>query len=212
MHIDKLPIQSWDNLAAQYAEKFMDLELYNDTYDTFCLLLNKPNASILELGCGPGNITRYLLAKRPDFNITATDLAPNMVKLAKANNPSANCVVLDCKNISSLPTPFDGIVCGFCMPYLSKDECLKLIKDCASQLNNNGLLYFSTIEGDYSQSGYQSNSSRTDKMFVYFHEAGYLKKVLMDNNFVIENIIRKNYPKPDGIVDTHLIVIARKAD
>jgi 2-polyprenyl-3-methyl-5-hydroxy-6-metoxy-1,4-benzoquinol methylase len=67
----------------------MDLSLYDESYDDFCQLLQKKNASILEIGCGPGNVTKYLLGKRPDYKIHATDAAPSMLALAKINNPTA---------------------------------------------------------------------------------------------------------------------------
>ena len=41
---------------------------------------------VLEIACGPGNITKYISRLRPDFQITAIDLSPNMIELAKANN------------------------------------------------------------------------------------------------------------------------------
>ncbi len=46
---------------------FMNLDLYNDSYDTFCDQVKIKNATILEIGCGPENITKYLLKKRLDF-------------------------------------------------------------------------------------------------------------------------------------------------
>ena len=64
----------------------MDLDLYDDTYDTFCEEVNIENATILEIGCGPGNITKYLLNKRPDFRIEGVDVSPNMILLAVANS------------------------------------------------------------------------------------------------------------------------------
>jgi len=45
-------------------------------------LLNE-QAKVLELACGPGNITKCLLSKRPDLEILATDIAPNILELAK---------------------------------------------------------------------------------------------------------------------------------
>src|SRR5690606_4608879 len=98
---------------------------------------------------GPGNITRYLLAKRPDFTIDAIDIAPNMIELAKQNNPTANFEVMDCRGIAGISKKYDGIICGFCMPYLSKSDCGQLIADSANLLKDNGILYFSTIEGNY---------------------------------------------------------------
>ena len=86
----KITFQTWDKVATMYQDKFMNMDLYNDTYDAFCNLIKKSNPKIFEIGCGPGNITKYMLSKRPDFEIEAIDMAPNMIKLAKENNPTAN--------------------------------------------------------------------------------------------------------------------------
>src|SRR5688572_20967975 len=131
--------QTWNKIAGIYQDKFMDLDLYNDTYDAFCNLIGKPNAAIFEIGCGPGNITKYLLTKRPDFKIEAIDVAPNMIELAKENNPTADFNVMDCREIDTLTKTYDGIICGFCLPYLSKDDVAKLIQDSANLLSGGGI-------------------------------------------------------------------------
>ena len=77
---------TWNKVAKLYQDKFMDLDLYNDTYDTFCDQVNIRNATILDIGCGPGKITKYLLNKRPDFRIEGIDISPNMIELAKKND------------------------------------------------------------------------------------------------------------------------------
>jgi trans-aconitate methyltransferase len=158
--------QTWDKLASSYQDRFMDLDLYNDTYDLFCSLIEKQAASIFEIGCGPGNVTRYLLSKRPDFKIKATDVAPSMLALAKKNNPAIEVELMDCREIDKIAERVDGIMCGFCMPYLSKDDCLKLIKDCAGLLSSGGVLYFSTIEGDYNASDYETSGDGQHKVCV----------------------------------------------
>ena len=133
----KETINTYNNLAKNYQERFMEMQLYNDTYDKFCSLIEKKEASILEIACGPGNVTKYLLSKRPDFNLLGIDLAPNMVDLARSNNPSADFQVMDGREISQLKTNFDAIMCAFGMPYLSKDECAKLMKDASNLLATN---------------------------------------------------------------------------
>ncbi|WP_242927799.1 class I SAM-dependent methyltransferase [Pontibacter vulgaris] len=210
MDRNKITTETWDKLASAYQDRFMDLDLYNDTYDTFCQLIEKPYAKIFEIGCGPGNITRYLLSKRPDFKIEGIDVAPNMVQLAQANNPTASFKVMDCREIDTLTDKFDAIICGFCMPYLSKAECVKLISDCSNLLDSNGILYFSAIEGNYSKSGYETSSNGQYSMYVYYHEAEYLQKGLQENNFELIGLSRKQYPKPDNSSSTHMIFIARK--
>lgn len=201
---------TWNKLASMYQDKFMDMDLYNDTYDVFCDLVQKRGASVFEIGCGPGNITRYLLARRPDFRIEATDVAPGMVELAQKNNPTAHCSIMDCREIDQLTTFFDAIMCGFCLPYLSREDCTKLIKDCSALLHSDGVLYLSAIEDDYQKSAYETSSNGEHTMFVYYHQADYLLQALEENNFDTPQVIRKHYPKGEGASATHIIFIAVK--
>ena len=204
----KITFETWDKIASAYQEKFMELDLYNDSYDLFCQQIKNSDPSILEIGCGPGNVTKYLLAKRNDFKIEGIDVAPNMIKLAQVNNPQATFKVMDCRKISALEKKYDAIICGFCIPYLSKKDCSKMIKDCSSLLKNNGIFYLSAIEGDYENSGFEIGSTG-DKAFVHYYREAYLREKLIENNFEVINFIRINYPKNDGSTQSHLILIAK---
>ena len=177
---NEITFGTYDSAAKNYWDKVMDMDLYDDTYDMFCELIEKKNADIFEIACGPGNVTKYLLSKRPDFNIIASDIVPNMIELAKKNNPQADFQILDCRDIETIDNKFDAIMCGFCMPYLSKEECCKLIVDTSELLNSNGLLYFSTMEDDYDKSGFETTSfSGEDKVYIYYHQADYLSGCLI---------------------------------
>jgi ubiquinone/menaquinone biosynthesis C-methylase UbiE len=205
----KTTIETWNKIASLYQDNFMHLDLYNDTYDTFCNAIKKQNAAIFEIGCGPGNITKYVSTKRPDLKIDATDLSPNMIELAKQNVPTANFSLLDAREINTITKKYDGIMCGFCMPYLSKEDCSKLIKDCSCLLNNKGIFYCSFIEGDYNNSGFETGSSG-HKAYVYYHQQEYLQQLLAENDFENIQIFKKQYHKKDGSSQTHLIFIAVK--
>lgn len=210
MDHSRLAAEAFDRIAGLYRDKFMDLDLYDDTFAVFCSMVEKRGARIFEVGCGPGNITRYVLTKRPDFKILATDLAPNMISLAKEINPAADFMVMDCREIGHMKEKFDGIVCGFCMPYLSKTECAQLIFDCANLLNAGGIFYFSLIEDRYDRSGYETSSNGKESLFVYYHEEDYLRKSLSENNFELADLGRKKYTRADGTENTHLVIIAKK--
>jgi cyclopropane fatty-acyl-phospholipid synthase-like methyltransferase len=205
----KPTIDSFNKMAQSYEDRFMHFDLYNDTYDSFCSLIKKYNAEILDAGCGPGNISHYLLSKRPDFKILGIDLAPNMLELAGKNNPSAEFNLLDVRAIDQLKRKFDGIVCGFCVPYLSKEECAKLIADAYDLLDEAGVLYLSAIEGNYESSGYEMASNGVDKGYVYYYKENDLKDYFLESGFNIREVFRKSYPK-GGKVDTHLIFILKK--
>ncbi|MGZ4044449.1 MAG: class I SAM-dependent methyltransferase, partial [Bacteroidia bacterium] len=110
---NKNAVQIFNKLAKLYESKFMNVNLYGDTFDFFCDNIKKQNAEVLELACGPGNITKYLLNKRSDLKIFGTDLSPNMISLAKTNNPTTEFAIMDCREIGNLNKKYDAIMCGF---------------------------------------------------------------------------------------------------
>lgn len=203
-------IQTWNKLASLYEEKFMDVDLYNDTYDLFCDLLTQDHPTIFEIGCGPGNITRYLHRKKPGAVIEATDVAPAMVELAQQNVPSAYCHVMDCRDIGTLSSKYNGIICGFCLPYLVKEDALKLVTDGCSLLHPGGIFYISAIEGPYESSKFETSSNGEHTMFIYYHQEDYLREALEDNGCEVVQVSRKVFPKADGSGSANLILIAQK--
>lgn len=207
--MDKETLKTWNKIAKLYEEKFMDETLYNDTYDQFCAFLSKSNSTILEIGCGPGNITKYLLNKHPDFKITAIDMAENMIELATINCPTVTFKVMDSREIDKLETTFDGIISGFCLPYLSASETEKNIADFNKLLNENGVLYLSFVEGTESMSGFKT-SGAGDKVYFNYHLLENITNSLRANHFKNVNIIHKSFPRVDKPDEIHTIVIAEK--
>ncbi|MCL9804395.1 class I SAM-dependent methyltransferase [Flavobacterium amniphilum] len=205
----KKAVEAFNKNANQYQDRFMAFDLYNDTFDLFWGSIKKQNAEVLELACGPGNITKYLLQKRPDFQVLGTDLAPNMIELAQKNNPSADFQLLDCRDFVKLGRTFDGIMCGFGLPYISKEDAVQLITDSAACLNPGGVLYLSTMEDDYSKSGLKKGSNG-DEVFMHYHQADYLTAALEENGFELITLDRKDFPEQNGTITTDLILIARK--
>jgi len=201
---------TWDKLAQIYQDKFMEFALYNDTYDTFLISINNySSAKVLEVGCGPGNISKYLLSKNPELQITAIDASKNMIELAKMNNPTVQCIEMDARKINKLTDQYDAVICGFCMPYLSQSDVIDLISNCKNRLKNAGTLYLSFVEGDDSKSGYQVGSSG-DKMYFYYHPLDVLQETLKAHCFKTEHLIHKQYTKADNTVEIHTIIIASK--
>lgn len=208
MDKNKQAVFVFDKLADLYQSKFMDVSLYADSFDLFCNNLKPSRPSVLEVACGPGNITRYLLDKRPDLKILGTDLSENMVELAKKNNPEAEFEVMDCRAISRIEKKFDGVMCGFCLPYLSREEVEQLIADAYSILNPGGLIYLSTMEDDYENSAWKK-ASTGDETFQYFYKEDDLAAMLAKSGFEILNVQRKAYTSGDNLV-TDLVMIAEK--
>lgn len=209
MDVNKETFETWNKVAALYEEKFMHLDLYNESYDRFCEALVKHNSSVLEVGCGPGNITKYLLSKRPDLSVLAIDVAPKMIELAAKNNPTAQVKVMDCREISEIAILFDGIICGFCLPYLSGVESVKFISDCKNLLQTNGVLYISFVDGEETKSGFQIASSG-DRAYFNYHRTDNIVQVLLSNGFELPKIIEVDYEKSATKKELHTILLTKK--
>lgn len=204
----KITATTWNKVARLYEEKFMYLNLYDDTYDCLCDLL-KPNAEVLDVGCGPGNITKYILSKRTDVNVLGVDVSENMVALARNNCTDASFEVMDIRDIKRLENKFDCVVAGFCLLYLVKEDLELFISSSVQLLNASGYLYISVVEGDYSRSGFETGSTG-DGTYVYYYDTTCLLKLLNNNGFELISKFKKNYTSSAGISSTHLILIAKK--
>ncbi|WP_242087389.1 class I SAM-dependent methyltransferase [Aestuariivivens sediminis] len=208
MTTHKETLQTWNAIAKIYENKFMDFDLYNDTYDAICKALEKRNATILDIGCGPGNISKYVLSKRPDFKVLGIDMAPDMIELARKNNPTAHFQVMNITNIKGLKSKFDAIIGGFCLPYLSLKECKDLISDAYQLLNERGIIYLSFVEGDPDKSGFKEGHS--GRVFFYYHQLKDLMKPLVQVKFSEIKTSQVAYNISESEFELHTILTARK--
>lgn len=208
MDRNKETFETWNKIAAIYEDKFMNISLYDDTYNYICESVIQPGAKLLEIGCGPGNITRYLLTKRPDFDIYGIDISPNMIELAKKNNPTAHFDVMDCRYIGELTDSYDAIICGFCLPYLSDDEGNQLIANAYNLLNENGLIYISFVEGEADASGFKVGGG--GRVYFYYHNLEILKENLIKTKFSDLKTFKVAYKTSETTSDTHTILTAKK--
>ncbi|MBK6642882.1 MAG: hypothetical protein IPG39_17480 [Bacteroidetes bacterium] len=134
-----------------------------------------------------------------------------MISIARSLNPEAEFEVMDCRKINMIPTKFNAILCGFCLPYLSRQEAIQLISDSAVKLNTEGVIYISTMEDHNSKSGYVSGSTG-DQIYMNYHEFGYLKEALLKAN--MEVLYEKHLPlaadPTNNTKDLYAKIIAEK--
>ncbi len=181
-------VRTWD-------EKFTDVGLYAEPLKVFVNNIPQGNPSVLDIACGAGNITKYLLDRRPDYQILGIDRSPKLLSFAKANNPKAKFELMDYHEIDTIKTQFNGITCGFCLPYLTQREAVQLIANVSKLLKPFGVFYLSIIEErEDNQSRYEI-STNGDQVYIDYRKEEYLFKALKDNNF--ETLILKLYVPPD---------------
>ncbi|USD39105.1 trans-aconitate 2-methyltransferase [Ferrimonas sp. SCSIO 43195] len=207
MDVYQETVGTFDKLASQYQDKYMAMEQYRDTYLAFCQALAVASPRVLELGCGPGNVSRHLMAQCPDMQLLGTDLAPNMVSLARQNVPGARFEIMDARDLGRVEPGLDGIMAAFCLPYLSPLDAQALIVAAAATLRERGVLYLSTMEGLASQSGFQT-SSAGDRVFTHYHQGQQLQQWLAPR-FELLDLQRRQYDDGSHRA-TDLFILARK--
>lgn len=205
----KETFETWNKIAEAYEARFMDLDIYNSSYDVFCESIKNKSGRVLEIGTGPGNVSKYILSALPEMQIEGIDIAPNMVERAKANIPYGTFEVMDSRDILEQKGPFDGILCGFCIPYLTTVETEKLIADAYQLLGDGGVFYLSFVEGSSEKSGFLTGSSG-DRVYFYYHEIGNIKKALSSAGFHDSQTIHVAYKNGKGAEEVHTIVLIQK--
>jgi len=207
----ELSVQRFDEFAVEYAQRFMDLNAYSDSIDRFCELIGNERPRILELGCGPGNVTRLLKFRFPESQIVALDLAPKMIEIARKQLPEVDFRIMDARNISTIPEKFDAIMCSFCLPFLSKTDAAQLIADCAERLDNEGVIYISTMEGEDEKAGFETTSfSGNSEIYFNYHQQQDLEDAFVKSGFEIRQAKLQDYIEPNGYTTIDMIFTAVK--
>jgi len=205
----KKAAELFNKYAIEYEQRFMDVSIYKHSLNLFCKNIQLQNPTIFDIACGPGNYAKYISNEIPAADLFGIDLAPEMINLARKNNPDSRFETMDCRTIGNLSTKYDAVICAFVTPYLNIEEVSELIKNMADKLNEKGLLYISTMENDYSKSGLEANS-KGDLVYLYYYNETVLSAELIKNGLSILDVSRINSVMGNGREVTDIIIVSRK--
>lgn len=198
----------WSQVADLYEDRFMNLNIYDDSYDLFCDGIKVSSPSILEIGCGPANISKYIFNKIPDADIFGIDYSGKMIELAKKNVPNGKFEVMDCRDINKIENRFDAVICGFCLPYIDSKETDNFLSSINDLLKNNGVFYLSFVEGDPEDSKFQT-SSTGHQLFFNFYLLEDIKQKLKEIGFRDFQIIKVDFERSETETEVHTIIITK---
>jgi malonyl-CoA O-methyltransferase len=108
------------------------------------LTFGKNIRNILELGCGSGRLTKKLVKEFPRSKITAIDIAPNMVDLAKTKSPTVNFIIGDIeKVVFDFEEKFDLIISNATIQWFENKQ--KTMQQINNLLEQSGVLAIATF-------------------------------------------------------------------
>ena len=122
----------FDNLAPRWDnEPIADKEIIDTILDNGGI---KENVDVLDVACGTGVLFPYYL-QRNVKDITAVDLSPEMVKIAKSKFPQADVICGDAETIT-FDRQFDTVMIYNAFPHFPEPE--KVIENLAKAIKPNG--------------------------------------------------------------------------
>ena len=140
---------SYDQVAVEYAEKFKD-EMDDKPFDRACLdRLAREVGSlgpICDLGCGPGQIARYL--HRQGVDTIGVDLSPRMVAEAQRLNPEIHFHQGDMLSLPDGDHSWGGIAAFYCIIHIARERVVDALSEMKRVLKPGGMLLVTFHIGD----------------------------------------------------------------
>ena len=140
---------SYDQVATEYAERFKD-EMDDKPFDRDCLhrlaRVVGNLGPICDLGCGPGQIARYLY--RQGVPTLGVDLSPRMVTEAHRLNPEIH---FHQGNMLALPdedNSWGGIAAFYCIIHIPREKIVDALREMKRVLVPGGTLLITFHMGD----------------------------------------------------------------
>lgn len=142
--------KGYDQVARKYASAFFN-ELEDKPLDKYILnafanLIDK-NGLVCDLGCGPGQIARYL--KDLDIETMGIDLSLEMVAVAQEMNPDIFFKEDNMLALSLEDGSLSGAVSFYSLVHFGYDEIERVAKEIYRTLKSDGKFLTAFHAGDY---------------------------------------------------------------
>ena len=144
--------RSYDDVAAEYTRRIAD-ELQHKPADR--ALLNRFAASLsgsgpcLDVGCGPGHVTRYLADRGVD--IRGVDLSKGMVREARRLHPDLQFEREDMRSLKAKDHSLAAVVAFYSLIHVPEPELEAVLLEFRRVLEPGGALLVAFHSGGYSE-------------------------------------------------------------
>ena len=204
-------INCYDKTAETYASKFAD-ELAHKHLDrillqSFASEVGK-NGKLIDLGCGPGQTTRYL-SKSGMEDLLGTDLSPGMIAAAKALNPQLAFEVADMLNLNYPDQSFGSAIAFYAIVHFNYDQVKRAFEEIARVLNKNGQFLFSFHIGD-TMVRVDNFLDQQVSIDFYFLDPNTIVNLLTESGFEIIDVIERRPYKEVEYASNRAYIWCRK--
>lgn len=185
-------IYCYNRTAEKYADKFIN-ELADKNLDqillkSFCEQ-NKDKGKLIDLGCGPGQTTKFLFDNGFQ-NIIGTDLSPEMVKMATRLSPNIQFEQADLLQLKYPDNSFDAAIAFYAIVHFDYDQVKRSFSEIKRVLKNGSEFLFSFHVGNEIIKVEQFLEESVNVDF-YFFETEKIINQLDELNYEIIDVIER---------------------
>jgi len=135
--------ETYNKIAVDWDKDHQSDDWWVKGTDKFCLLLPH-GTSILDVGCGAGTATKYLLSK--GFKVSGIDFSEKLLEIAKQKNPSGTFSLVDIYDLDTIKESFGGVFVKAVLLHIPKKDIGAIFERLARKVKADGYLYVSVKE------------------------------------------------------------------
>ena len=144
--------KDYEKVAAWFQD-IRSQEFYEKKYLDQLITYLKPDATILDLGCGMGKpITQYCIEKK--YTVTGVDGSEKLIRQAQHLFPQSNFIIADMRTLH-FSQKFDAIILWHSFFHLSQQDQRKMFLFFKNHLKPDGILLFTS--GPYEDERWSDN-------------------------------------------------------
>ena len=172
---DKETLAVYGEKAQEYLELTQEAPEKEPLFAAFLAAL-PPQATVLDLGCGPGHFAAAMA--QHGHRITATDASPEMVALAD-KHPGVSAAVATFDDIAG-DQIYDGVWANFSLLHAGRADMPRHLAALHAALKPGGLFHIAL------KSGEASKRDTLGRLYTYYTDAE-LTGLLQDAGFTVTN-------------------------
>jgi SAM-dependent methyltransferase len=203
---------SYDRVAEDYAKQFRD-EMDKKPFDRKMLdwLAEKVGGSgvICDMGCGPGQIARYLHTQ--GVKVCGVDLSPAMVQQAQGLNPDIPFQRGDMLALANVAdNSYGGIAAFYSIVHIPRQKVVRALQELKRVLRPKGVLLLTFHIGQEIKHLDEWWGKEVSLDFLFF-ETEEVKSYLAEAGFELEEmIVRDPYPETVEYQSRRAYMFAKK--
>lgn len=206
MDVNQLAVDTYNKIAPNFSDRYFSDTTDIPFLDEFLKLLPK-EAKILDIGCGPGQFSKYM--SEQGFKVEGIDKAEEMINIAQTKTSQTSFKVMDMRKLEYGDNSFGGVWASYVLIHLPNEQILPTLAEWKRVLKDEGIIAIAAQAGQPEQI-VDEPLAPGEKMFMNFFDKETIADYLKKTGFQILSLKQDKVDDPECLSDEIIYLIARK--